>query len=343
MDTVGIGNAAVRAARSAPAFALSDIADVAAVPERSLREMLGCLRRRGRCDTTAADAAADIDETRRVAGLESRWCPPPLRRLVASNDPEEVRWVCRSTAAWHARRVNDGDRAPRVRTAAAFGDPAGRGVASGVNSTSGCPPAMLAALASDPDPDVRTVVLGDPSCPPAAVAALAVDDVVAITHETAQHRNCPSVVLATLARCDRLWGLDRVRQQRAVAKHLNCAPSVLRFLAADRDLSLRAVASFNPNCPPTCWRTLPLLCAPVVGVAVADHPNCTQAVVHAMARSEHHEVRMKAARHRLCDLATLQTLADDNDLAVRDAAGFNPNTRLLATHATNATHPHQSP
>ena len=340
MDTVGIGNAAVRAARSAPAFALDAVADTAAVPERSLREMLGCLRRRGRCDTAAADAAVDTDETRRVAGLESRWCPPPLRRLVVSNDPAEVRWVCRSTAAWHARRVNDGDRVPRMRTAAACGDPAERAAAGSISS---CPPAMLAALASDPDPGVRSIVLGDPSCPPAAVAALAVDDVVAITHETAQHRNCPSVVLTTLARCDRVWGLDRVRQQRAVAKHLNCAPSVLRFLAADRDLSLRAVASFNPNCPPDVLANVAATCAPVVGVAVAEHPNCTQAVVHAMARSEHHEVRMKAARHRLCDLATLQTLADDNDLAVRDAAGFNPNTRLLATHATNATHPHQSP
>ena len=323
VDTVGIGNAAVRAARSAPAFALGDIADAAAVHERSLREMLGCLRRRGRCDTTAADAAADTDETRRVAGLESRWCPPPSRRLVASNDPEEVRWVCRSTAAWHARRVNDGDRAPRKRAVAAFADPARRGAACGANSISSCPPAMLSALASDPDPDVRTVVLGDPSCPPAAVAALAADDVVAITHEAAQHRNCPSVALATLARCDRVWGLDRVRQQRYVAQHPNCAPSVLRFLAADRDLSLRAVASFNPNCPPDVLENVAATCAPVVGVAVADHRNCTQAVVHAMARSEHHEVRMKAARHRLCDLATLQILADDNDLAVRDAAGFN--------------------
>ena len=342
MDIVGICSAAVRAARSAPAFALDAAADAAAVPERSLREMLGCLRRRGRCDTTAAAAAADIDETRRVAGLESRWCPPPLRRLVASNDPEEVRWVCRSTAAWHARRVNDG-RAPRTRAAAAFADPAGRTVAGSVNSISGCPPAMLAALASDPDPDVRTVVLGDPSCPPAAVAALAVDDVVAITHEAAYNPNCPSVALATLARCDRVWGLDRVRQQRAVARHPNCAPSVLRFLAVDRDLSLRAVASSNPNCPPGVLENVAATCGPVVGVAVADHRNCTQAVVHAMARSEHHEVRMKAARHRLCDLPTLQTLADDNDLAVRDAAGFNPNARLLATHATSGRHPRQSP
>ena len=339
MDTAGIGNAAVRAARSAPAFALDTVADTAAVPERSLREMLGCLRRRGRCDTTAAAAAADTDETRRVAGLESRWCPPPSRRLVTSNDPAEVRWMCRSTAAWHARRVNDGDRAPRMRAASVFADPAGRAAAGSISS---CPPAMLAALASDPDPDVRSIVLGDPSCPPAAVAALAVDDVVAITHEAAQHRNCPSVVLTTLARCDRVWGFDRVLQQRAVARHPNCAPSVLRFLAADRDLSLRAVASSNPNCPPDVLENVATTCAPVVGVAVADHPNCTQAVVHAMARSEHHEVRMKAARHRLCDLATLQTLADDNDLAVRDAADFNPNARLLATHATNRRHPHQS-
>ena len=202
MDNVGIGNAAVRATRSAPAFALDTVADAAAVPERSLREMLSCLRRRGRCDTTAADAAADIDETRRVAGLESRWCPPPSRRLVASNDPEEVRWVCRSTAAWHSRRVNDGDRAPRTRAAAAFADPTGRAAAGGANSISGCPPAMLAALASDPDPDVRTVVLGDPACPPAAVAALAVDDVVAVTHEAAHNANCPSVVLAPNARLD---------------------------------------------------------------------------------------------------------------------------------------------
>ena len=343
MDIVGIGNAAVRAARSSPAFVLSDIANAAAMPERSLREMLGCLRRRGRCDTTAADAAVDtIDETRRVAGLESRWCPPPLRRLVASNDPEEVRWVCRSTAAWHSRRVDDGDRAPRMRTAAAFGDPTRRGVVDGVN-ISGCPSAMLAALASDLDPDVRTVVLSDPSCPPAAVTALAADDVVAVTHAAAHNPNCPSVALETLARCDRLWSLDRVRQQRAVAQHPNCAPSVLRFLAEDRDLSLRAVASLHPNCPPDVLENVATTCAPVVGVAVADHRNCTQAVVHAMARSEHHEVRMKAARHRLCDLATLQILADDNDLAVRDAAGFNPNARLLATHATSGRHPHQSP
>ena len=298
VGAVGICSAAVRAARSAPAFALDAVADAAAVPERSLREMLGCLRRRGRCDTTAADAAADTDETRRVTGLEYRWCPPPLRRLVVSNDPEVVRGVCRSTAAWHARRVNDGDGAPRMRTAAAFADPAGRAVAGSVNSISGCPPAMLAALASDPDPDVRAIVLGDPSCPPAAVAALAVDD-------------------------DRVWGFDRVWQQRAVARHLNCAPSVLQFLAAGSDLSVRAVASSNPNCPPDVLENVVAACAPVVGVAVADHPNCTQAVVHAMARSEHHEVRMKAARHRLCDLATLQILAEDHDLAVRDAAGFN--------------------
>ena len=339
MDTVGIGNAAVRAARSAPAFALDAVADTAAVPERSLREMLGCLRRRGRCDTTAADAAADTDETRRVAGLESRWCPPPLRRLVASNDPAEVRWVCRSTAAWHARRVNDGDEAPRMRAAAAFADPAGRAAAGSV-SISSCPPAMLAALASDPDPDVRTVVLGDPSCPPAAVAALAVDDVVAISHKAADNPNCPSVALATLARCDRVWDLGRIWQQRAVARHLNCAPSVLQFLAAGNDLSVRAVASSNPNCPPELLENVVAACGPVVGVAVADHRNCTQAVVHAMARSEHPEVRMKAARHRLCDLSTLQMLAEDNDLAVRDAAGFNPKARQLRAHDTTARHPH---
>ena len=307
---------AVRSARRAAMFDLSDAASATAVPQPKLRNALADLGRRGRCDSIAADAANDKQPATRAAALSSRWCPPPAVRLTIRSDAPQASTAVSGTAGWTARRF-DGrpSRVPRHEILAAVnGSELDLRVAAA--SSVNCPQATLAALGQDAlDEDVRIAAAQNDLCPPAVLAVLVTDADFEVSYAAVRNTACVSSVVAAAAlHNDDSW----IRE--ATAGHPNCGPQLQRHLAGDPDATVRVALAENSNAR---VETLEILAGDFGGAvitAVCDNPNTTASVIDTMARNEEPEVRAEAARHRLCSRETLQRLAEDPEDWVRDAA-----------------------
>ena len=207
---------AQRAARSAAAVALSDAAAALGVDTAELRrhvEHLGRVGGRGRCAVLAAGAAADPVTAH--AALTHSSCSPPTKRAADKDAP-----ALGGAAGWTLGHfASNGPREQITR----YAHRAGNGSLD-VAENPLTPPAVLAALAADPDAWVRAAVVSNPRCPPETSNELASD--------TDHHLRA------------------------AIAASASCPPHTMHWLTADPDEGVRLSLAYNLRCPPQLLRCL---------------------------------------------------------------------------------------
>ena len=275
---------AERAARSAAAVALSDTAAAVGVDAAELRsrvERLGRVGGRGRCARLLAEAAAD--PVTADAALTHRSCPPPTKRIADKDAPAP------GAAGWALHHFNSGS--PRG-VIARWAHRADSGpVAAAANPLT--PPAVLAALAADPDAWVRAAVAANPRCPPETINKLATD--------TEHHVRI------------------------AIAASAACPPHSMHLLTVDPDDGVRASLAFNLRCPPQVLRSLALAAQPHQRSAVAWHPRCPPDLLVSLATTDPDPgVRSQAASNPAIGKRVLAELAASNDWHAHAGMAMNP-------------------
>ncbi|HEY9860440.1 MAG TPA: HEAT repeat domain-containing protein [Candidatus Obscuribacterales bacterium] len=111
-------------------------------------------------------------------------------------------------------------------------------------------PQILARLALDPSPKIRSLLVRHPNATPELWAQLAQDEDASVRGAIASHPNCPPPILETLALDDE----EDIRQK--VAANPNTPGNILEFLSEDPDAGVRDAIAANPNTTPTILERL---------------------------------------------------------------------------------------
>ena len=239
----------VRCARRVP---LRHAATAAGVELNATVAALHATTPRGRCDTTAATAAAsnNADARRIVAG--SPFLSPPRRVALAAPNRGTT---ARQLAAADGRRGALPGRCPHIASGYARGcaDPAllaclgGQPDARIREAAAGnvsCPPAVLVALSADPDQRVRLGAATNPGAWPRLLALLANDPDIEVRAEALTHPGCPPTLLeAAVSAVD-----TDLRKTLAAASQ--STPDLLERLATDPELPVRSSVAANPSTRP---------------------------------------------------------------------------------------------
>ena len=192
----------LRAARSAAAATVAEIAAAAASQPSAVRSRLVAITARSACAQHLADMAAAHTRARPVALADHR-CPPTARRSAVCRGLAVAE--CPSAAGWHTRSILSTESLTR------------RGWAQNINGTGaapetapGCPAALLRNAARSPSVDAAVAASANQSCPPNLLSRLGqhhhfyVRRNVAANPPAPQRRSlrCP---LTTTSACGRRW------------------------------------------------------------------------------------------------------------------------------------------
>ena len=346
--------AAVRAARTAAAMSLSDIADAAGVTIDDAVRQLGGLRRRGRCAELVYDKVASprdpfhwVDDRRALRVLYAHPASPRGVLRVLSADclgGLDAETPASTTARWASpvtleHLPSAAPRAAMIAAAKSWTEPVRRRVIAAAD----CPPLVLARIA-DADNCTNMVVrdvAANPGCPPATLAALCCHDQTSVRTRVVIHPRSPVVALRTIFETDpvnslRAFALPGVATPRLVAAaavdssrwmrseaaaHPAVSERLLERLSTDPQEDVRAAAAANAMCPPHTMTRLATDTDPGVRTAAAANAVCPVADIDPEDSSP--EVLAAVAARADCPDATLRHLAAHPAAKVRAAAAAN--------------------
>ena len=360
--------AAVRAARTAAAMSLSDIADAAGVTIDDAVRHLGELRRRGRCAELVFDKVASprdpftwVDDRKTLRMMYAHPASPRGVLRVLSADRLgglDAETPASTTARWAGPVTLEhlpaaAPRAAMIAAAKSWAEPVRRRAVAAAD----CPPLVLARIA-DADNSTNMVVCdvaANPGCPPATLAALCCHDQTSVRTRVVIHPRSPVVALRTIFETDpveslRAFALPGVATPRRVAaaavdssRWMRCEaaahPAVperlLERLSSDPQEYVRAAAAANTTCPPHTMAQLATDTNPGVRTAVAANAMCSPRTMARLATDTDPDVRTAAAANAMCPVAEID-LADSSSevLAAVAARADCPDATLrhLAAH-----------
>ena len=304
----------VRALRSAPAFGVADPARGGAPSRPDAAKALRSLTSRGGCASLLATKFDDLSPgVRAVLLVSAPWPVPALARRF--EEPLNAVAGARGTAGWH-QREHSHTRAPRCAVAAT----GGRHPVSGPDlDPEKLPPAMLLALANDPQPATRAFVSTVRDLDIAVLEVLAQDPHFVVRAAAAAHPATTVTALQTLAADPDIW----VRS--GVAKNPTCPPALLHSLGRDDYLVVRDGAADNPRRPPSGLAQLANDVNPKIVQRVASNPACPPALLRRILNADpsNTDLALCVAANPSADPETLERLVEDHPWAVHKVVAAN--------------------
>ena len=203
------------------------------------------------------------------------------------------------------------------------------------------PVALLARLAADPDKDVRLAVTRNRAVP-AFITQIMGSDPNQQVRDAARAANAAHIEHHQNAGAAPLDGLALLLElahhnddtTALLAGHPDVGINTLRTLACHQDWRVRLAAVANHNAPVDIVDAGAGDADPDVRQAAVAHHSISAQALDALVADSHQEVRIGVAR-RSTRHKTLETLAGDSAVSVREAVAANPSTnhyvlRLLA-------------
>ena len=185
-------------------------------------------------------------------------------------------------------------------------------------------PAVLTAMASNPEWVAREIAAHRELCPPQTLAKLARDEDLSIRAVVAARWDCPLQMLAALA------ASTGRHVQLAVARNPNCDDDAAEELA-------RSLDSTDPATADEALRAMAHNLSPAARRAVARHGLCPKQVLAWLtANDDTEQTRAAAAGNPNSSPRLVAVLAQDDARAVRDAAATTMRTlglRLQSHHS----------
>ena len=179
------------------------------------------------------------------------------------------------------------------------------------------PPAALAELAGDNNPEVRQEVTRNSATPPTALAELAADDNPEVRRWVTRNDATPQAALAELA------SDDNPEVRRWVARNPATPQAALAELASDDNPEVRRWAALNPAMPSAALAELASDEDPWVRRGVAANAATPPAALAALAGDDNPWVRRGVAENAAMPSAALAELASDDDPKMRRGVAAN--------------------
>ena len=176
----------LRAVRVIGGRPVTAAADAVGLTRRELLRLLARAPTRGRCARICAEAATNrtLNTATRAAAASSPLCPPAAL-LKASTDPSpRVRDSGRGVPGSGGRSPTASNATRRTLTGSLT-------TSDGAADNRSCPPAMLVALAGDPDRLIRFCLAANPATPSELLWILSRDDDAVASLGATLNPRCP--------------------------------------------------------------------------------------------------------------------------------------------------------
>ena len=256
---------AARMARSAPQIPTRQVGAVFGAGNDYMIRVLDGLNTRGRCAAAAAAVLREATTITAAVVAASPAAPPGAIRAAQSKlRTSDAHLV--GTPGWAGRQTHQ--VAMTRHAAVVFAAQPSKRNRIGVSTSASCPPLILETLAGDQLFEVRTAASVSTAASAALLARLATDpdpDVAAIvaanpaTHQTqlrflSHHERASVRVLAAANPANPFWEdlvTDPDSEVRSkAATNPRCDPTQLTRLGSDPDPEVRAAAATHDRCPP---------------------------------------------------------------------------------------------